>query len=153
MESLKRREGEPTLSGNNGRGVERVARRGGHGFLMELFRRQAVERRGHARDLAEGVLAVSDLEGNGIDLDSPLRLRGFLLDRKTDGDVERVSATHLGDFAEVREDQLDRFRDAFCGDHAQFSEEVAPPGEDLSCDCGEGDAMRRATDDVGDLFS
>lgn len=120
--------------------------------MTELLRRQAVERRRHVRDVAEGVFSVSNLEGNGIDFASSLRLGDFLLDREADGDVERVSTTHLGDLAEVREDQLKRFRDAFCGNHAQLSEEVGTPREHLPCGRGEDNAVRRSTGDVGDLF-
>ena len=119
--------------------------------MVELFRRQTVERRGHARDRAERV-SVSDLEGDGIDLDGPLCLRGFLLDRKTNGHVECVSAAHLGDLAEVREDQFEGLRDAFGGDHAQLSEEVGSPGEHFPRDGGEDDAVRRSAGDVGDLL-
>lgn len=76
----------------------------------------------------------------GIDLDGPLCLRGFLFDRKTNGHVERVSAAHLGDFAEVWEDQLEGLCDAFGGDNAQLPEEVGSPGKHLSRDGGEDDA-------------
>ena len=119
--------------------------------MVELFRRQTVERRGHTCNRAERV-SICDLEGDGIDLDGPLCLRGFLFDRKTNGHVERVSAAHLGDFAEVWEDQLEGLCDAFGGDHAQLPEEVGSPGKHLSRDGGEDDAVRRSAGDVGDLL-